>query len=74
MRCVYESISIYKDLCSNYIHQSHDVISQVPGQVRGDETRQPIQSHAGVVHVLTAHVLQMTDNTPFIASFNALSK
>lgn len=42
----------------NVTHQSHDVIGQVPSQVRGHEAREASESHAGVVLVRTAQILK----------------
>lgn len=38
-------------------HQSHDVIGQVPGQVRGHKTGKASQSDACVILVRTAEIL-----------------
>lgn len=42
-------------------HQCHDVIGQVPSQIRGHKTRQTSEGNTCVIHVGTAKILVETN-------------
>lgn len=61
---VFKTYSIVLNATFNYIkektHQSHNVIGQVTGQVRGHKAGEAGQSHASVILIWTAKILMQT--------------
>ena len=54
---------VYVYECYSYqekTYPSHNIISKIPGQVRGHETGEAGQGHTSIIHVLTTQVLGET--------------
>ena len=66
---------VYVYECYSYqekTYQSHNIISQIPGQVRGHKTGEAGQGHTSIIHVLTTQVLGETIQWDYHVTLNTM--